>query len=136
MHVPLHSSAHMPRPSRLHPEPLRADGEALGARLARLRKDKGFTQVELAKKMGIIQVLVSDYENDKLRPHPDMLVRFALALGVSTDEILGLRATPKRETPAINRRFLRRLQQIDTLPKRDQDALLRMIDAILRGRAA
>jgi len=32
---------------------------------------------------------------------------------------------------AGNRRLLRRLQQIDGLPKRDQDALLRTIDAFL-----
>jgi hypothetical protein len=30
-----------------------------------------------------------------------------------------------------NRRLLRRLQQIDKLPKRDQDALIRTIDAFL-----
>ncbi len=59
-----------------------------------------------------------------------MIVRFALALDVSADEILGL-AKPKPNGTTKNRRFLRRLQQIDRLPKRDQDALLRTIDAFL-----
>ena len=112
--------------------------ESLGPRLARLRKERGLTQVELAKKMGIIQVLISDYENEKLRPNPDVLVQYALALGVTTDQILGLGKPPKPpELSTVGRRLLRRLQQFDKLPKRDQDALLRTIDAFLgRSNAA
>ena len=109
----------------------RAGAAALGRRLAKLRKERGFTQTELAQKMDIIQVLVSDYETGKLRPHPDMLVRFSKALETSVDEILGLKPQRKSSTAGINRRFLRRLQNIDQLPKRDQDALLRTIDAFL-----
>ena len=122
----------MPRKSTLKLPPLRLGQESLGERLARLRKQKGFTQIELAQKMSIIQSLVSDYERDRIRPHPEMIVRFALALGVSADEILGLAKPPKSANGTTkNRRLLRRLQQIDKLPKRDQDALLRTIDAFL-----
>ena len=131
---PLQFAATMPRASRLKLPPLAVDAdESLGQRLARIRKEKGFTQVELAQKVGIIQVLVSDYERGKLRPHPEMLVRFALALGVSADELLGLKGTrPSREVKG--RRFLRRLEQLSRLPKRDQDGLVRTIDAFLAAR--
>ncbi|MFC1641671.1 helix-turn-helix domain-containing protein [Myxococcota bacterium] len=108
---------------------------ALGRRLANFRKERGFTQLELAEKTGIIQPVLSDYERGKLRPHPDTLVRIAAALQVSADEILGLAAPAKNGTP-LNRRFLRRLQAVDKLPKRDQEALLRTIDAFLSARKA
>lgn len=85
--------------------------------------------------MGIIQVLISDYERNKLRPNPEILVAFATALQVTTDEILGLTAPRKVSPPSANRRFLRRIQQIEQLPKRDQDALIRTIDAFL-GKAS
>ncbi len=124
----------MPRASSLRP--LVLTKESLGQRLARLRKDRGFTQVELASKMGIIQSLVSDYERDRIRPYPEMLARFALNLDATIDEIVGLQRPKAKEAPPLNRRFLRRLQQVDKLPKRDQEALLRTIDAFLRGRAA
>jgi transcriptional regulator with XRE-family HTH domain len=104
---------------------------SLGDRLARLRKERGFTQVELAAKMGIIQVLISDYECGKLRPNPDVLIKYATALQVTTDELLGLKPVAKSAGTIHNRRFVRRLQLIDQLPKRDQDALLRTIDAFL-----
>ena len=109
--------------------------ESFGQRMARMRKEKGYTQVELAKKVGIIQALVSDYERDKLRPHADIIIRFSLALETSTDELLGVQAPPKKQA-SKNRRFLRRLQQIEKLPKRDQEALLRTIDAFLAARKA
>lgn len=105
--------------------------EPFGERLARIRKHRGFTQVELAERVGMIQVLISDYENGKLRPYADVAARFATALGVSTDELLGLETPKQTNGSAVNRRFLRRLQKIDSLPKRDQDALLRTIDAFL-----
>jgi transcriptional regulator with XRE-family HTH domain len=124
----------MPRPSRIQLPPLDIGDETFGQRLARLRKEKGFTQVELAEKIGTIQSIISDYERDKLRPHAEMVTRFALALEVSSDECLGLE-TPTNKREKYNRRFLRRLKQIETLSKRDQDALLRTIDAFL-GKAS
>ena len=116
-------------------KPSRGGDETFGQRLARLRKERGFTQVELAEKVEMIQVLISDYERDKLRPYADVVARFADALGVTTDELLGTKPT-KKATATVNRRFLRRLQAIDHLPKRDQDALLRTIDAFLAARKA
>lgn len=107
---------------------------ALGQRLARLRKERGFTQIELAEKLAVAQPIVSDYERGRLRPHPDMLTRFAAALQISADELLGLEKSV--QPPPVNRRFLRRLQAVDKLPKRDQEALLRTIDAFLAARKA
>jgi transcriptional regulator with XRE-family HTH domain len=109
----------------------KAKDASLGRRIARLRKDRGFTQVELAEKLGSIQVVVSNYELGKLRPHPEMLVRLAKTLQVSADELLGIKPVQKTAGAIGNRRFQRRLQAIDKLPKRDQDALLRTIDAFL-----
>jgi len=125
----------MPRPARIQLPPLDlGDDESLGQRLARLRKEKGFTQIELAERIGTIQAIISDYERDKLRPNPDMIIRFALALDVTADECLGLKPSTAK-AQKLDRRFLRRLQLIEKLPKRDQDALLRTIDAFL-GKAS
>ena len=73
--------------------------ETLGQRLARLRKERGFTQVELAEKIGIVQTLVTDYETDRLRLSAEMALRFALALHVTVDELLRPKsgASPKRK---------------------------------------
>jgi len=98
--------------------------------LARLRKAKGLTQVALAKKIGIIQGLISDYELDKLRLHAEMLMRFALALGVSADEILGLKPT-EGKTVKASFRMLERLEKIQKLSLTPRKALLKTIDMYL-----
>lgn len=108
----------------------------LGERVARLRKEKGLTQVELAKALGVAQPIVSKYESGELRLHGELIIRLAELLGVSADELLGLVDRP-RAGPAMDKRLARRLQGFDKLPKRDRDALTRTIDAFLsKGHAA
>ena len=120
----------MPRESRLQLPPLNWEEGTLGQRLASIRKEQGLTQVELAKKIGIIQSIVSAYELNNLRLTAEMAIRFAKVLDVSTDELLGLETKEKNDF-VKNRRVVRRLHQIDQLSKRDQEAVIRTIDAFL-----
>jgi transcriptional regulator with XRE-family HTH domain len=112
--------------------PMMIGDETFGQRLARLRKSKGYTQVELAKKMDIVQVLISDYERDKLRPYHEMIARFAKALEVSADELLGL-ALKKNGNNGASLKLIRRMKKIEALPAVQQKILLRTIDTFLKG---
>jgi transcriptional regulator with XRE-family HTH domain len=104
----------------------------IGKRIAELRKQRGYTQKELAEKMGIPWTLISDYERAKLRLHDRVITKFATALEVSADEILGLVAPPRWEAkPSL--RIVRRLKRIETLPASKQKALLQIIDGFLKG---
>lgn len=78
----------MPRVSELSLPPLNWGKESIGQRVAHIRQERGFTQVELAAKTGVLQTLVTDYETDRLRLTAEMAVRFALALDVTLDELL------------------------------------------------
>lgn len=70
----------MPRKSRLKLTPVTFGNETLGQRLARIRKERGLTQNDVAQRTGLTQVLVSDYERDRLRLSAEMAVRFVEAL--------------------------------------------------------
>ncbi|MBY0507029.1 MAG: helix-turn-helix domain-containing protein [Bryobacteraceae bacterium] len=121
----------MPRVSKLKLPPIHTD-ESIGERLTRIRKDRGFTQVELAEKIGIIQSLVSSYESGALKLSAEMAVRFAMALEVATDDLLmpGTKGNGKNgKTPS--RKILRRLEKIETLPRTQQIAVLKTIDNAL-----
>ena len=130
--TPGYDLASMPRRSRLQLPPVLQGKESVGARLARIRKEQGYTQVELAERIGIIQALVSDYERDKLRMNAEMLVRFAQALNVSADEILGLNGEKRVGAKNPSLKILRRLNKIASLPATKQKAFLQTIDALLR----
>jgi transcriptional regulator with XRE-family HTH domain len=122
-------------PKKSKPKPGTSGKETLGQRLARIRKERGFTQQQLAERTGLIQVLISDYEHEKLRLTAEMAVRFADVLGVTTDELLrGRKSTaPSRQQPSL--KLLRRMKQIEKLPPYRQRALLTTIDGFLAATA-
>jgi transcriptional regulator with XRE-family HTH domain len=116
----------MPRRSMLSLPPLNIG--SIGDRLAFIRKSIGLTQIELAKKIGITQGLVSEYENDKLRLYDKMLARFAIALNASIDEIVGL-LPPKQEK--VHYSITRRINRLKNLSQKDQKHILRLIDIFI-----
>ena len=111
------------------------EAETLGQRLARLRRERGLTQVELAARIGVVQPVLSDYERGALRLHGQLIVNLTEILGVSAEELLGL-SKPAQNGAIKNRRLLRRFQEIEKLPKRDQQALFRTIDAFIKSSPA
>ena len=124
----------MPRPSRLKLAPLDLGSESFGQRLGRIRRQRGLTQTEIAARVGLIQSLLSAYESDRLRLRADVAARFAVALGVSTDELLGMK--PVRDTMTRRTaRLVNRLRRIEELSPPDQRVVLRTLDALLERRA-
>jgi transcriptional regulator with XRE-family HTH domain len=106
--------------------------ESRGQRIARLRREKGLTQAELAQRLRVSQPVVSDYENNVIRLPADVVVQIAEILDASTDELLGMKQPATRSDGGIkNRRLYRRMQEIEKLPRRDQEALLRTIEAFI-----
>lgn len=97
----------------------------------RLRREKGITQKELAALLGVTQPLVSNYETGELRLHGELIVKLAKILGTTADELLGLEKAPHKVGPVKNRRLLKKVREIEKLPRRDQEALFRTIEAFL-----
>ena len=120
----------MPKVSKLKLAPLNLGEETLGQRIARLRKGKGYTQIDLAGKIGILQGIISEYETDKLRPHYEMIIRLAMALEVSTDELLGMKVLTKNEKKP-DTTLIRRLRKIETLPSSQRKVVIKTIDTVL-----
>jgi transcriptional regulator with XRE-family HTH domain len=108
------------------------DEKTIARRLKELRKRRGKTQAELATTLGIDQTLVSAYERGAVRMHGAIVAAFAKVLRASTDQILGVKEM-KHDGPFSDRRFIRRLERIDRLPKRAKQALLKTIDTYLAG---
>lgn len=62
---------------------------AFGEVLRELRTDKGFSQAQLAKKIGVSNSMVALYETGDRFPSLDTLLRVAQFMKVSTDYLLG-----------------------------------------------
>ena len=124
----------MPKRPTLKLPPLKLGDESLGERVARLRKERGLTQVELAERIGILQAMVSNYEHDRLRLSAEMAMRFAQALGINVEELLSTKAAP-HPMHKPSRRLMRRLEQLQKLPPRKQEFVLQALDSLLKAQA-
>lgn len=107
---------------------LNANGEPFGKRLARLQQAAGFSQYTLADEIGISQRMVAYYEGETNHPPTHLLPALAKALGVTTDQLLGL----EKENPR-NRDFQlwRRFSKVAKLPPQKRKQIVQIVDTFL-----
>lgn len=118
-------------PKKSFEKPLNLGNETIGQRIARLRKKQGLSQIELAEKIGIGSSIITDYERGKAHLYDDLVARFALALDISTDEILGLKNSTNEKAPSL--RFSRRMKDLETLPENKKKIILNILDDFIRA---
>ena len=75
----------------------------LGERLRDLREAAGWTQIELATRLGVANSTVSQYEGDRRVPDAETLLRLAQLFKVSLDHLLGNEEQPDPQIRAILR---------------------------------
>lgn len=100
--------------------------------LVQLRKARGYTQRELARKMKVSQRVVAYYENDAANIPLTKLQDLATALDVAVVELLAPKKNGKeRDIEEIDIRIIRKMKEIQALPRRTSDALWLTINATL-----
>ena len=65
----------------------------IGARIRKYREMSGFSQKELAQKIGVSNSRVSNWEQGLNRPDADILAAICVALDVSPSLLLGIQVT-------------------------------------------
>ena len=65
----------------------------MGQIIKRLRKERGFTQEQLAERLGVTYQAISKWENDAGMPDISQIVPLASIFGVSTDVLFGIDQT-------------------------------------------
>lgn len=105
----------------------------LANRLTELRKEHGYSQEELADKLGVSRQAVSKWERAEASPDTDNLIELARIYGVSLDELLEFNKENKEENSSVKREFAHKSVTIEkdsdnkklhidiNLPKDDDD---------------
>ena len=122
----------MPRKLKKPLPPIDLGSDTIGQRIAYHRKRLGLTQKVLGEKIGIQRLLVTDYETGCVRLHDEMVARFALALSVSADELLGLKNSRTIDT-SMSLRVARRIREIEKMPEKRKKAILHTIDDLIKA---
>jgi transcriptional regulator with XRE-family HTH domain len=109
----------------------KSSGIGFGKRLAALRKERGLTQTQLGEKVGVSCRVIAYYEGETEYPPAHLIEPLAKALIISSDELLGIKPIKQQRDPQ-HAALWRRLKKIESLPKKDQKALLHYLDALTK----
>lgn len=113
--------------------------ETVGDRIRRLRKIRGLSQTDLGETVGLTQRQMTYYETQGGSLSAELVVKFAEALQVSADELLGIQSLTARQRAAADPksvRLWRHFSRVEQLPPHDRKSILKMIDALADRRAA
>ena len=102
---------------------------SFGAKLKLLRKEKGWSQDELAHHAQIDGRQISRYENDRVVPSVEVIIKVAQAFDVSIDFLLLDKAT-RRTLNAPQSKLVQRILEMGPLSGDDEKSLLHMLEAI------
>lgn len=100
-------------------------------RLRLLRQARNITQARLAELVGVSARVYNRWEKGGNVPHFDTVVRIADILQVSLDDLAG-RKEPSAELKLRNYELRQLCQQCDDLPDEDQQALIVMMDSLVK----
>lgn len=107
---------------------------SLGANIYRLRRAMDWKQAELAARLGVSQTHVTRWESDKVRPRDRMLEKIAEVFGITADELMAgdVRTESRGGLAKIqDPELLQQLAQVHRLETKDQEALKRILGAML-----
>jgi transcriptional regulator with XRE-family HTH domain len=100
-------------------------------KLAKLRKDKGFTQQELAQRAGIGIAQMRRYEKGNSSPTLEVIKNIAKTLAVTTDELIFDEGEGIVPSKIQDKELLEQFEQISTLTPQDKEALKTIIESMI-----
>ena len=103
---------------------------ALADRVKQLRNQHGWSQGELAEHIGADPAQISRYENSRITPSADALVRLAETFDVSCDYLL-VDDAPRRPFRSPEDSLGDRLADLTELGEHDRELVLSFIDALV-----
>jgi transcriptional regulator with XRE-family HTH domain len=101
----------------------------VGTTIMNLRKEKGWSQTDLAKASSISREIIGKYERDEAVPSIEFAKRIADALGVSLDYLAGKEDNSDLLKDAD---MVRRIKDISNMPPKEKECVLYNLDAVIR----
>jgi len=107
------------------------DMSAFAERLKLLRQARNITQVRLAELLAVDPRAYSRWERGDNIPHLDTLIKIADIIQVTLDELVG-RIEATSDVQIHNYELHSLCQQADHLPDEDQQALIQVMDGLIK----
>ena len=105
-----------------------------GMQLAALRMAHGWTQPQLADKLGITLAALTHYERKAQNPTAEFVAKVAKLFNVSVDQLLGHAVKPAQKTGPRSQ-LEEKLTAIRQLSREKQKVVLQLLDSFLQSNA-
>lgn len=99
--------------------------------IRKLRSEKGWSQTDLAKKIGIHLTHINRIEKGKINPSLDVAAKIAEALEVSLDYLISEDEGEFKEVKIEDKSLAQRIKLLNTLDPEDRNVIIRVIDSML-----
>lgn len=103
----------------------------LGAKLKKLRAEKGLSQAALEALSGVNCKLLSKYENERIVPTADTLRKIAEALQISSDYLIFDNAPKDGISTLKDLELFERFKEVESMSVENRNMIKHMIDALL-----
>ena len=103
----------------------------ISEKIKKLRKDKGWSQTQLAKKLNIPSQNVSRYERGVFTPSTEALAKFAEVFGVSVDYLINDEADDAGAYKIKDKQLQRYFEEVDKLNEEDKNLIKGLIESVL-----
>jgi transcriptional regulator with XRE-family HTH domain len=107
--------------------------QQLGRRVAERRKAMGLTQTQLAEQLGLSQQTLAHYEVGRLRIAVSTLVKLAVRLQCSVNDLLeGDQAAKGKNKRGPASKLQQQIEQVRHLPRAKQKFVIEMLDTVIQ----
>jgi len=103
----------------------------LGERIRELRLKRGWTQQQLAEKVGIQQKQISSYERGANVPSGQTFISLAKAFGVSLDYLAQISPHTSTQAAIADLDLLEKVQRVDRLDEHDRALVKDVMDLVV-----
>lgn len=101
------------------------------SRLKQLRTQRGLSQTQLAKEVGVHYNHIGRYERGQSKPSAETLTRLAEALGVSGDFLMEGRTDEAAKATFEDRELLMQFKEVERLNETDKHLVKEFLNAFL-----
>ena len=100
-------------------------------KLSKLRNERGLTQQEMAKLIGVGIAQMRRYERGKSSPTLEIIKNIARSLGVSADELIFDEGERVAAAKILDRKLLEQFEIISNLHSQDKDAVKIILEGVI-----
>lgn len=100
----------------------------IGSKISVLRKEKGWSQGDLAEQIGASREIIGKYERNENSPSLEMALKMAKTFGVTVDFLLG-----ESEYSSYDKDTIERIKNMQEMDSNTRSVLFNVIDTYIQN---